>query len=542
MQPRNDSHSLVKNGKTLLSGIDPAGRAEKIVDALSLKNRTLYLCPSPLYGFGLSRLLFRFETEAPGSAALCVEADSELYELSAANIESSVAKNKKFHLTDVCDAEKLPAVIRGKWGVMAFRRIEMIRLNGGWQLFSQAYDLIRDQLCADIALQWSNALTLNKLGRLYMRNLLRNLPLLSRFQSADVLSFGSYPLLVLGAGPSLDDVLKKLTEDNLQRTERKFKIICVDTCLGALKDRGIIPDLTVILESQHWNLRDFIGCRDWNVNAAVDLSSLPASAQILSGGVFLFMTPWTNLRIFERLEKAELLPAAVAPLGSVGLTAVELARRLTSGKIICAGLDFSFSQDKYHARSTPGHRGKLNAQNRFRTILNTAAYDSYSSSAVSKSGENVRTSPSMKNYRGLFESEFGGDPRVFDIEGIGLPLGVKTLSMEEAFNVLKNEELGIRNEELEMRNEELGIKNGEKKIQLTSFFKSEVNRLVELRDILTGGGNAGKESLSVLLDECDYLWAHFPDYSGGRSADISDISFLKRVRAEIDPVLKLLTV
>jgi len=46
--------------------------------------------------------------------------------------------------------------------------------------------------------------------------------------------------------------------------------------------------------------------------------------------------------------------------------------------------------------------------------------------------------------------------------------------------------------------------------------------------------------LSVLIDECDYLWAHFPDYSGGVKPKLSDLSFLKRVRTEIEPMLKLL--
>jgi hypothetical protein len=59
--------------------------------------------------------------------------------------------------------------------------------------------------------------------------------------------------------------------------------------------------------------------------------------------------------------------------------------------------------------------------------------------------------------------------------------------------------------------------------------------LVELRGILTG--EVAAERLDLLVDECDYLWAHFPDCTGGRRPAVSDISFLKRLRMEIDCAL-----
>jgi len=530
---------FVRNGKTLLSAVDPVGRAERTAKSVPVKERTLYFCPSPLYGYGLSCFLSRLETEAPDSAVLCIEADPELYELAMQNIGASVSSNKLFLLTNERGGEKVCSLMRDKWGVRAFRRVEILRLTGGWQLFPELYDSVCETLRREIAVDWSNALTLTKMGRLYIRNALRNLPLVSKCPSAGNLSFGESPVLVLGAGPSLDetlDALKLTYGDNLLGfpEKRYFKIICVDTCLGALKERNIVPDLAVILESQHWNINDFLTCRGWKVNAAIDLSSLPASANILCGERFIFFTPWTQLKIFDRLKSTGLLPAAIPPLGSVGLTAVEIARRLTTGKIICAGLDFSFTQDKYHARSTPGHRSRLNLQSRLKRLFNPAAYNQYTTAAVSKSGLSVYTSPAMKNYRDLFEQEFGGDERIFDIEGIGLPLGVKTLSLKDAMALLNKDNLAPA-----QNVRDVSVVRGENS-ELNSFFENEKNRLEELRSLLTGEAAADNERLSTLIEECDYLWAHFPDYAGGKSPEVTDISFLKRVRSEIDPMLKLL--
>ncbi|MCL2179872.1 MAG: DUF115 domain-containing protein [Treponema sp.] len=555
--------AFVYKGKTLLSGIDPAGRAEKTADAVSVSDKTLYFCPSPVYGYGLERFLSRLDAEAPGSAVLCVEADSGLYDLSINSISGNVSRNARLRITNICDSANLCGLVRKAWGERRFRRVEILRLTGGWQLFPDVYDSLCDALRNEIAVGWSNAMTLTKFGRLYIRNMLRNLSLIGKYHSVDALSFGEAPVLVLGAGPSLDetlDALKKyFPEKSACPQDRLFRIICVDTCLGALKDRNIVPDLAVILESQHWNLRDFIGVRGWKIYAAFDLCALPSSARLLDGQFFLFSTPWTQLNIFKRLKDANLLPAVFPPLGSVGLTAVELARRLTSGKIICAGLDFSFTLDKYHARSTPGHRGKLNALTRFKSFINSAVFSRGSSAAVSKSKLNVTSSPIMNNYRSLFEQEFSRDSRIFDIEGSGLPLGVTTLTMDDAVMKLgggeceaASDNCAAAGDDCLITNDKTGAANNEResirfdkdilKTKLEFFLNNEILRLEELRNILTGEIAADEQRLSLLIDECDYLWAHFPDYAGGSSKpDLkkpSAVSFLKRVRAEIDSMIK----
>ena len=546
---------LSRAGKTLLSGVDPVGKAERVAEAIPVMDRTLYLCPSPLYGYGLERLLARLAGFSH-SAVLCIEADPELFALSQEHFGPALNNNSKLRLTDNCEAEKLCALLRREWGPRFFRRVEMIRLNGGWQLYPALYDMLADSLRREIALDWGNAITLTRLGRRYIRNALRNLTLIPRCHSLGQLSFGGAPALVLGAGPSLDQTLDAL-QARFGRTlfapeERPFKIICVDTCLPALKERGIKPDLAVILETQHWNLGDFIGLSGWDVPAALDLSALPRSAAVLAGGLFLFFTPWTSLNIFERLGAAGLLPASLPPLGSVGLSAAMIARRLTGGTIITAGLDFSFTLDSYHARSTPGHKGKLRRHNRFISLLNAeaafsgAAFGGAVSPVVSKTGGQVFSSPSLRNYRDLFEREFtalaNNDSRFFDLAGSGLPLGIKTLSPEAAFDILSAGNAAADN----APSASPCADNPALAETLRTFIHDEQNRLTLLRNMLTGESAMNYDALAALIDECDYLWAHFPDYAAAeRRPDKTELesgtalSFLKRLRVEIDPFLKL---
>ncbi len=67
--------SVFYKGKTLLSTVDPAAQSERVIAAAHKVPRTLYFCPSPLYGYGLVSFL---EMMSADSVFLCVEADERL--------------------------------------------------------------------------------------------------------------------------------------------------------------------------------------------------------------------------------------------------------------------------------------------------------------------------------------------------------------------------------------------------------------------------------------------------------------------------------
>jgi hypothetical protein len=486
-----------------------------------------------------------------------VEADEKLYELSKKAIGADAEllpnlpkgrKAKPVLLVQAKEAEtsgvSLPesfcALVIKVWGERVFRRVETIRLTGGWQLFPRLYDDIETAIRREIAVEWGNAITLIRLGRLYSKNLIRNLAYLARADT-DGPDWSSAGVLALGAGLSLDPIIAELSALCGGKIpgpgKRRFKIICVDTCLPALADWGVLPDLAVILESQQWNLRCFTGLQGREIDAAIDLSALPGSARALKGKRYFFATPWTELAFFSRLKESGLLPETFPPMGSVGLIAVTLALKIGSGPVVTGGIDFSFAMDASHARSTPRRRDLENRQTRFKSIIDTdAALKSGTYAAVSKTGKQVRSDPAMRKYRDLFEQEFGGNPRLFEITGPGLSLGVKTITAAEAFAIL--------NEARDLSGTQKPSASGGKKIQagqIIAFAKREESSLKEIKGALTGAVQRGQKELEALLDAADYLWAHFPECAGAgrRRPPATDLSFLKRIRTEIDPFLKL---
>ena len=538
--PAKRGFSVSYQGKTLLSQIDPVAQAERLASDLPIKEKTLYFCPSPLYGYGLSVLLQRLkESQTYNSAILCVEADDELFALS----QKAFADEKSISLVNETNPENLCALMRKTWGERAFNRVELVRLTGGWQLFPRLYEEMEAALNREIAVEWGNAMTLIRLGRLYARNLIRNLSFLGEPDAttgAGSPDFGVAPVLALGAGPSLDIILDELT--NLSGGKipemdlRPYKIICADTCLKALVEREIQPDLVVILESQHWNMRAFVGLKNREIDTAPDISSLPASVRVLGGKRYFSVTHWTKLRLLERLEKEGILSKPSPPLGSVGLNTVALALRASRGPVLTGGIDFSYTMDAMHARSTPGHSDLLNRQNRFRSLLSPVpAFRDGTFTAVSKTGGQVRSDPAMRNYRNLFEREFALNSRLLDIEGPGLRLGTKTFSPAEAFAILNKSGETSPLDPLTSENRKK-ITSG----KTADFINREMDYLSSLKNMLTGAIPSDPARIEELLDKCDYLWAHFPECAGagGRRPPITDLGFLKRVRTEIEPFMK----
>jgi hypothetical protein len=531
--------SVFYKGRALLSRFDPAGQAEKILSTfLPAKERTLYLCPSPLFGYGLEAFL---EKLPENSALLCVEADRILYEWTLGFLPSCSGKLTFVHTED---AAALCRFVLEKWGQRVFRRVELVQLTGGFGLAPKLYQAFADTLRHEIQIEWGNAMTLSRLGRLYIRNAIRNLPLLLSPNIAS-LDLGAMPVIVAGAGPSLDEWCLR------QKSFEGAFVIAVDTALLPLLQRRIKPDLVVALEAQHWNLRDFAGAGGFSsplaIPLAMDLSALPATARCLGAPPMLFWSRWTDLRIFSRLADSFPplpLPPPLPPLGSVGLSAVALALRITTGDVLTVGLDFSFTLDKYHCRGSPAHLAALRTSTRLTGLFSAAAAAAFcggSFPALSKSGAPVRTDAALRQYRALFEAEFGGNARVFDIEGSGLPLGVQTLTMEEAAARFFCSRTDMARNASLPGGGRCGRRAPLHKQKLTCFVEHESAILTEILEILTGKRSAAPERLDFLLDEADYLWAHFPDCAagGGRRPPATDGGFLKRVRAELEPFLRL---
>lgn len=538
--------SLSYLGKTLLSLFDPIAQADRVVHSVARRGKTLYFCPSPLFGYGLETLLAETSDD---SAVLCVESDEKLMAASLSKFDPALLDAPRCAFVQSDDPTAVCAFVRSRWGARAFRRVEVVRLSGGWMLAERDYEAMFEALRADIAVHWANAMTLVRLGRRYALNAARNLALLPRATALDKVNYDGRPLLVFGAGPSMDALADRLElSEYRSATGRPFRILCVDTSLTALLARGIQPDIVVALEAQHWNLRDFVGASRAARPLALDLSAHPDTAEAAGGRIILFATRWTRLRFLDRLEEAGLLPPELPPLGSVGLTAVAVALKLTGGTVVFAGLDFSYTPDAYHARSTPSRDERLRRCNRLSSLIDPApAFRTHVSPVQAKGGGTVRSDPALRGYRDLFRREFASTGRLLDAGTSGLDLDVPLIDVEAALAQLAAEGNAARQEKpgpvLDPITDRPADDRAERAARILAFVDAELDRLRRLRNALSGAESAAGAEIDLLVDECDYLWAHFPECAAadGKRPPLTNLSFLKRVRAEIEPFAKAFT-
>jgi hypothetical protein len=419
--------TLRYRGRYLYSSRDPLAAPRRQAAEAALDPGTLVYVPCLGLGYGLTEVLERLPER---SHVLCIEADHALMALAAA---SGVALPRSDRLTVVrLDAPERAAVVLRSLGLWRFRRLLRLPLCRGSELHTQTYRRIQDALEEEIRLFWQNKITLVDMSRLWLKNLFTNLTLLPDAPSLDAVRV-SAPVLVTGAGPSLESSLPEI-----RRIRERIHLMASDTSLPALAASGFLPDSVCVLEAQLHNLGDFVPAFDPSLPLLCDLTSSPTVLHRFPNRVF-FSSRFSPLRLFGRLERCGLLPTPLPPLGSVGVSAVQLALRMTRAPVLLAGLDFAYRPGQTHARGTAPHVAGLIHGGR----LHPAGMESHEALAhrpllrlSGRGGEAVTSDLVLHSYSLQLRRLIEPTGRVFDLGGEGLPCGALPLETPDAVDAL----------------------------------------------------------------------------------------------------------
>lgn len=191
-----------------------------------------------------------------------------------------------------------------------------------------------------------NRNTLQRFGRLWVRNLCRNLDVIADAYGVTTLAggFSGVPVLLLAAGPTLDQILPLLPD-----LSRRYLVVAVDTAVAPALRVGVRPDFAVVVDPQYWNARHL--------------------DRVISEGTMLVSEASAHPRVFESFRAETFLCSSVFPLGrafeeslgrfgtlgaggSVATTAWDLARLIGATDITVAGLDLGFPAGRTHCRSS----------------------------------------------------------------------------------------------------------------------------------------------------------------------------------------------
>lgn len=550
--------SLSYQGRFLYSKYAPDRAILGTIQNLTLLPGTLIIAVSPALWLGLDSLL---EKLPENCFLLGVEFDEKLHDFADSelkkiteNLDSEKKENllSKVALLPYSDNDYIVNILSGEDfpskneassilpHISTFRRAIPLEMSAGSQFNKEKYRDFASQAENTIASFWKNRITLTKLGRLYSRNLFKNLGNLSGAIDFRKLSRTvSQPIFVFGAGESIEETIQNISRSQLE----KCFIIAVDAAAPALKAFGLRIDAIIAVEGQLAIEKAYIGASGKDSLIIADITSRPQVTRHRKKALTFFASKYTDSSFFKNLSCKAFFPPVIPPLGSVGLTAIHIAGLLRKNQnvpIFVSGLDFSFSLGRTHGKNTPAHIARLSAANRFSPAENYAA--AFRAGAKAIAGKNaipVITDQALSGYALSFADFFKGMANLYDCGKQGLPLSIQEISSEKTRMYLET----IEEERPAFTAEEDSAPEERKSNQseIHSFLESEEKALNRIKELLMFGNDVAscscslEDELTALISPREYLFLHFPD---GYKCESHDISFLKRVRSQIDFFLK----
>ena len=338
-----DKKQVYYNGKPLYSEQQASERIIQRLAHIEIRSHTVVLLFSPVLWIGIIDFLKRCSRS---QLVFIIEFDLTLAYFARERIPSIIydyPNVRVFLPTNDNDIQQALSEVQNS----KMRHLETASISGGYRLYHERYRSIIDRFRRLINVEKQNRLTAKYLGRLWIRNLIKNFYF--DYRATNVVAYHiTGPVIVIGAGCSLDSDI-----ETISLLQHSHTIIAVDTALPVLLTHKITPDMVVVTEAQCYNLRDFIGQIPKEIIIIADMTSHPSSERIANNRYARYLSYFGNVGLLNYLVDQALLPYVVPALGSVGVIAMYLALELSNDNVYTVGFDFCYQLGKSHARSAP---------------------------------------------------------------------------------------------------------------------------------------------------------------------------------------------
>lgn len=500
------------------------GTLRKIKAYFPIAPQTLIYVPSPLLFYGISELL---ENTDNSVHILCVEALQSFMKFSIDNVDSYIFSHDRISFVRTDSVEQILTVLR-QLGVERFKRVIPMYLNRGYTFCRDTYDALNEAIAKEIRYYWENKITSIHMGHRWLKNLFLNLSSFPRSKDLSTLQVEK-PVLVTGAGISLEKTCVDLRASGMKN---EFYIIATDTSLPTLLSHSIYPDSVCILESQTYNLRDFIGSIPLKCAVFCDITAHPQSFYINNGRIHLFSSTFSDNALFQRMSSQGILPTQIPPLGSVGISALEIASSITEYPIFYTGLDFAFLPGKTHARGTEHHKHTLMSWNRTNpNCMYSYSVHSKSFPILDQFGNPCRSDLVLHSYAETAREKTKGKKQYFNLGNFGLPSGGISAVLREISNYKKifpsNNPVTDPKKETGEKREKSFSPNANNCLDFLQEEKRALSQFIEFGKAFLQGSQKPHlyDELISSLKRVDFILIPFPDQERKRGPDIT---FIKR--------------
>jgi hypothetical protein len=327
--------SALYEGISVHSRRDPEREARTLIEREVPATATVGV----FYGFGLGYLVENFIRLFPELPCLVIEPDIGCFlkALEARDLSAVLSHPKTVFFL----ASEPTPVIR-YLDTLELATVQIVKLRPLYEKDRAYYERTDELIRTFLRQRDVNKNTLARFGRLWVKNLVKNAPLLCRapgINRAEGLFRGT-PALVCAGGPSLDEVLPLLP-----RLRERMLIVAVDTTLAVLVAHGVDPDITVISDPQYWNTRHVDWVKRTGTMIVSESSTHPRIFRLLDDHVFFAGSVFPLGRFLESFTGPK---GKLGAGGSVATTAWDCARYLGAAPVFMAGLDLGFPGLKTH--------------------------------------------------------------------------------------------------------------------------------------------------------------------------------------------------
>jgi hypothetical protein len=452
-------------------------------------------------GFGLGYAAEAFRERFPFTPLLVVEPDAELFRAALASRDLAkllASAGTLFHLA-AAPEEITPLLERLPMEKPQFLRLRPVMAK------RPAYFRAVEEIARSFLLRRDiNINTLNRFGRLWVRNLASNLPRFVQAAGVSTLAglFEGLPALLLAGGPSLDGVLPLLGE-----LAARMLVVAVDTPLRACLAAGLKPDFVVMVDPQYWATRYL----DWTDEYDGFVVAEPSTNPRAFRGRRRFILSSSLFPLGEVLEKAVGEKGKLGAGGSVSTSAWDLCRLLGVRSVYAAGLDLGFPGLRTHCtgaffeelwHSLAGRLAPAEGH-AFRSLREIGIFPMPSNGAGS-----TMTDRRMVLYKWWFESQIAASPQMASFSLSENAVAVKGMSLariEEALGLPPiRDELDRRLEKARRLALEAGGLSAEERAErLAAAVRGLVGDLREIQALGRRGLSATRELETIIARRGD---------------------------------------
>ena len=369
----------------LHSRYNPQAEAERYINVLSLDEKTRFFI---LVEPGLGYMIAPLRKKVPGARIIALHADA--HPAADKAIPAVQRPDSRWHpglgmtVQDFLEME-IPD--------SAAAEIRLLEWRPALALYGSAYLALVEESAEFIKRSDANARTFNAFGKRWLRNFFNNLEKIKNIVRPAPLSL---PILVTGAGPSLEDAIPLIRE-----RQGSLFVLAASSSAMSLKAAGIVPDMVISTDGGLWALFHLVECVRGNPISYPFAASLTAA--LPSQCAALPVLPISDGSLWQTLILKGLnIPFIALPQrGTVSASALDLAFALTSGDIFIAGLDLENSGIRSHVRPYSFERFLEDASNR----LNPVYSQTFKRSSLLKDGG------SYAIYASWFEKQLAAYPK-----------------------------------------------------------------------------------------------------------------------------------